>query len=222
MRIALAVAALAVASFAYAGQHQPQPNPSAVAFAGAHAGATSSADVTVPITVSPDASASSDNSVTITNPRNAPSLGQGSIIPSGCGVGGNAGGSNSHGAAFLGWSWTPDNCYLLMLGDKFASIGMPDTACDLWMQMSVAEAAFKKLGRRPDCTMKRVEVVEQVPLNESQTLVAAAPVRSVDDWRREIDARNAERRNPATFCGLLEKAKPAHRKPKPQCQAPSK
>jgi hypothetical protein len=86
--------------------------------------------------------------------RNAPSVAQGALITSGCGFGGNAGGSNVNGAGFLGISFTTNECYLYMLAQSFSAIGMPDTACDVLLSTRSARHAFKGKAL-PDCTMIR-------------------------------------------------------------------
>lgn len=85
--------------------------------------------------------------------RNAPSVGQGSLMPSGCGAAGNAGGSQEGGAAFLGIAWTTDQCYALLAAASYAAIGMPDTSCDLLNSMKSVQRAYKRIGKSlPDCT----------------------------------------------------------------------
>lgn len=184
MRIAILAAALAVVtSHAFATGSHPVPPPPSVphldsssnataasvsaARSDASSSSTSGALADVDVAFAPElaqaqtntvnasnAGISNDTDVTISAPRQAPSLGQGAIIPSGCGAGGNAGGSNTHGAAFLGVAFTTDECYLFLLGEKFASIGMPDTACDIWLQTKSAKRAFK--GKElPSCTIHR-------------------------------------------------------------------
>lgn len=184
MKIALLAAAfLAVVTPTFATGTKPPPPTSALssssassssssaaaALAGAQAGVTSSTDVDInlaptltatnTLNASPTAHGGAggdggDADVTITAPRQAPSLAQGSLVPSGCGAGVNGGGSGTHGAGFLGLAWTTDECYLFMLGEKFAAIGMPDTACDIWLQTKAAQRAFK--GKVvPSCTIGR-------------------------------------------------------------------
>jgi hypothetical protein len=72
-------------------------------------------------------------------------------MPSGCGVGGNAGGSGVNGSGFLGIAFTPAECYAFSLSQAFAAIGMPDTACDVLLTTKAAKRAFKGKAM-PDCT----------------------------------------------------------------------
>lgn len=177
----LAAACLAVAPLAFATHNQAplssQSSSSSHAQAAAAAASSSEALSEVQITVAPvlvsgpttaaatgiggaGGQGGEGGDVTITAPRQAPSLGQGSLIPSGCGAGTNGGGSGTHGAGFLGFAWTTDECYLFMLGEKFATIGMPDTACDIWLQTKAAARAFK--GKtKPSCTIPRASAGPQ-------------------------------------------------------------
>ena len=101
-----------------------------------------------------DASNNGNSQATTINqsaPRNAPSVAQGSLIPSGCGVAGNAGGSGVNGSGFLGIAFTTDECYKFLLAQSFSAIGMPDTACDVLLTTKAARKAFK--GKTlPSCT----------------------------------------------------------------------
>jgi hypothetical protein len=91
--------------------------------------------------------------VSINHRRNAPSLAQGGLMASGCGAGANGGGSREGGAGFLGFVWTTDQCYQLLAAASFATIGMPDTSCDLLVAMKSVQKAFKRAGKPlPDCT----------------------------------------------------------------------
>lgn len=100
--------------------------------------------------------------------RQAPSIAQGAVMPSGCGVGGNAGGSQPGGAAFVGFSFTTEECYLLLYAAAYNAIGMPDTSCDLLNSSDTTQKAMKRLtkieARRnglavarslPDCTLAK-------------------------------------------------------------------
>ncbi len=86
-------------------------------------------------------------------------------MPSGCGVGGNAGGSGINGSGFLGIAFTSEQCYALSAAAAYAAIGMSDVACDLLNSMKSVRAAHKRLGRPlPDCTAakNRVDAPEVV------------------------------------------------------------
>jgi hypothetical protein len=89
------------------------------------------------------------------HPRNAPSLGQGSTYIGSCGAGGTAGGSGVNGAGFLGWSWTPADCKLLLAADAYRALGMVDAACSMVNRISTVQKAWKDLGvPPPDCVTK--------------------------------------------------------------------
>jgi hypothetical protein len=88
--------------------------------------------------------------------RSAPSLGQGGLYNSGCGAGVNGGGSSPGGAGFLGATWTTHDCYLFLLAQRYESIGMADTACDVLNSTRAARKAFERLGiERPDCKLRQ-------------------------------------------------------------------
>jgi hypothetical protein len=90
--------------------------------------------------------------------RSAPSLGQGGLYNSGCGAGLNGGGSTPGGAGFLGATWTTHDCYLFLLAQRYESIGMADTACDILNSTRAAKRAFERLGiNAPDCKLKASE-----------------------------------------------------------------
>lgn len=96
--------------------------------------------------------AGNSQNINVNHRRNAPSVGQGSLVPSGCGAGVNGGGSQTGGAGFLGLAWTTDQCYALMAAASYAAIGMPDVSCDLLNSMKAVQSAHKRLGKPlPDC-----------------------------------------------------------------------
>jgi hypothetical protein len=97
----------------------------------------------------------------------APSVGQGSFAISGCAVGGNAGGSNIHGSAFLGFGWTPQECYKFMLAQAYQSVGEKKAVCDILRNTKVGRRLQKDGVELPEC-------VEQVVV--IATPVAPAPV----------------------------------------------
>lgn len=130
------------------------------AFAGASAGAEAAAEAassatagqTQTATGGTASNAGNAQSIAIQHQRSAPSLGQGSLMPSGCGMGANAGGSQPGGAAFLGFSFTTAECYKFLLAQHLTAIGMVDSACDVLMSTKSATAAYKKAGlAKPKC-----------------------------------------------------------------------
>lgn len=93
-----------------------------------------------------------DQSVAFDYPKLAPSVGQGSLMIGSCGAGGNAGGSNSNGAAFLGIAYTPADCKLLLAAAAYQALGMWDSACEMVNGISAVKARWKALGvSAPSC-----------------------------------------------------------------------
>lgn len=88
--------------------------------------------------------------------RNAPSVGQGSLYIPQCGAAGNAGGSNTHGSAFLGFAWTPDDCKLLLAAAAYQSLAMYDSACEMLNAVSVVKKRWVELDAKPpSCAVKQ-------------------------------------------------------------------
>lgn len=102
--------------------------------------------------------------------RQAPSIGQGSFAIQGCGVAGNAGGSNSTGAVFLGLGWTPAQCYDFMLAQAYQSVGERKTACEVLNNTKAGKRAKKNGVIMPNCDQPVVApVVSAAP--ESKTII---------------------------------------------------
>lgn len=174
---------------AYATNYPPPPDPAptatadadAVAVAGAAAGAYAhggdggeasatggSATATSGDSSAEGGDASADNSLNLNQTykqvRQAPSVSQGSLVIGSCGAGGNGGGSNSHGAAFLGLSWTPKHCKLLLAAAAYQAMGMNDAACSMINGISSVQKRWKELGMEaPSCEVKPSPVVEAPP-----------------------------------------------------------
>lgn len=90
--------------------------------------------------------------VSINHVRNAPGIAQGSLMPSGCGAAANAGGSNTGGAAFLGFAFTTNECYSFLLAQHLTAIGMTDSACDVLMSTKAATKAYRRANLpKPKC-----------------------------------------------------------------------
>lgn len=154
-----------------------------------------------------NASQSADNDVSVNvegdtyiskQVRQAPSVAQGSFVISGCSVAGNAGGSNTHGSAFLGFGFTTRECYGFMLAQGFQAIGQSYEACEVLLtQNSTARAekrrkkAAKKAGREyvpltcatpaPVEVVKTVEVVKEVPVEVVKEVLVEVPVAKVGE-----------------------------------------
>lgn len=121
--------------------------------------------------------------VTNTHPRQAPSTAQGSLMIGACGAGGNAGGSNTGGSAFLGVTWTPADCKLLLAAAAYQALGMSDAACEMVNGIKAVKARWKALGvAPPSCEAKPVPVAIVPPAPKTEPVVvyvtpaAAAPV----------------------------------------------
>ena len=84
--------------------------------------------------------------------RQAPSVAQGSFAIAGCSVAGNAGGSDIHGSAFLGFGWTPDECYLFMQAQAYQSTGHSQAACEVLNHTKAAKRLVKDGFKLPECT----------------------------------------------------------------------
>jgi hypothetical protein len=79
-----------------------------------------------------------------TTERQAPSVAQGALLIQGCGAGGNAGGSNTRGAAFAGVAWTPKECYAFMLAQAYQSVGQSQAACEVLRTTDAAKRARER------------------------------------------------------------------------------
>lgn len=101
--------------------------------------------------------------------RQAPSIAQGSFAISGCSVGGNAGGSNKNGAAFLGFGWTPKECYAFMLAQAYQSIGQYKAVCDILRNTKTGKRLERDGIELPECLPEIVVVPAPVDLSEYAT-----------------------------------------------------
>ena len=90
--------------------------------------------------------------------RQAPSIAQGSFAITGCSVGGNAGGSNKNGAAFLGFGWTPKECYAFMLAQAYQSIGQYKAVCDILRNTKVGKRMERDGIELPQCLPEVVAI----------------------------------------------------------------
>jgi len=170
-RVMVMAAAVMVASSACAGapsEGPPDDGANASAVAAAVASSSSLATVEVfdasrTLTSSEANNAGNLQVMNFQQRRNAPSVAQGGLSIPGCGgTGVNAGGSRPGGSGFLGWSWTDGDCYLLLAAAQFTAIGMPDSACDMVLEMDAVQEAYEKKAKRergrkakpqfPNCT----------------------------------------------------------------------
>ena len=102
-----------------------------------------------------DASSNSGgNSLTVNerHVRQAPGLAQGSFAIIGCGVAANAGGSGPGGAGFLGFGFTPEQCYDFMLADAYCSAGATQACCEVLNNSKAGRRAKARGVRLPECS----------------------------------------------------------------------
>jgi hypothetical protein len=93
--------------------------------------------------------------------RSAPSIAQGALLIQGCGAGGNAGGSNTRGAAFAGVAWTPKECYAFMLAQAYQSVGQSQAACEVLRTTDAAKRARERGMPEIACAAQVTTVVTQ-------------------------------------------------------------
>ena len=109
--------------------------------------------------------------------RNAPALGQGSFAIVGCPVAGNAGGSNTNGAAFLGIAFTPAQCYDFMLAQSYQALGAYAAACEVLNTSRAGKRAAKRGVALPVCAPP----VPVAPVTPAPLLPAVITVEVKDD-----------------------------------------
>lgn len=215
MKIATIIAALSISTTAWAtgGHHEtspPQQSPvsqraeaSAESEADARAaslsvsGSESSATGGTSSASSTGGSASAENngnanveiSSTYKAVRNAPSVALGSVYPTAtCQGGVGVGGSGVNGSGLLNFSFSKKECETVVLAQNFASIGMPETSCDILKTTKAwkrALAASKDL--KADCDARGK--YEVVPVDEQ----AAKPV-DLSPYVRRDELAEHERR----------------------------
>lgn len=211
MKLTIAIIALVLSAPAFATSKPPEPQPPKPAQAISSSSATAVAGALATAVVG-DVSASQKqgqaqhqqqgqqqsqtatggsannegNTLTVTHQqvRQAPSLGQGSIMVGTCGAGANGGGSNSSGAAFLGFAWTPAECHKYLVAANYASLGMYTMACQILNTTKAAKRTAEELGiPMPNCTFE-----------ESVKYVTEDRLKEVDAELRERQDREWERR----------------------------
>ncbi len=121
-------------------------------------------------------------SLTTNYERQAPSVAQGGLYIGECGAGGNAGGSNTNGAGFLGITWTPKDCKLLLAARAYQSLGMVDSACEMLNAISVVKKRWAELGIDPPKCQVKATLPESKPLSDppsaqAREVQAAAPAK---------------------------------------------
>ena len=100
----------------------------------------------------------------------APSIGQGSFAITGCSVAGNAGGSGPGWSGFLGFGFTPSQCYDFMLAQAYQAIGEKKAVCDILKNSKAGKRQAKRGITLPECLP---------PVQEVKTVVVEAPPKTV-------------------------------------------
>ena len=95
--------------------------------------------------------------------RSAPALGQGSFAIQGCGVAGNAGHSGTGGASFLGFGFTPRQCYDFQLASAFAALGAYGAACEVLNSSRAGQRAKKRGVTLPTCVATVTSIQQVTP-----------------------------------------------------------
>ena len=112
---------------------------------------------------------------TVITERSAPALGQGSFAIQGCGVAGNAGHSGTGGANFLGFGFTPEQCYDFQLAQAYAAVGAYGAACEVLNVSKAGQRAKKRGVSLPVCTAPVAAPLSQVPPPVVINVEPAAP-----------------------------------------------
>ena len=174
MKCLLALLLIASPAFATGLPHTPtgthsESSAEAKSFSASNSKSTSSATQTAT-----GGEQSQSNDLSVNYPRLAPSTAQGSLAVGNCGSGGNAGGSNTHGSAFLGFAWTPKDCKLLLAASAYQALGMYDAACEMVNGIKAVRKQWTELGLSPpSCAVKPPEPV--VPQPVTVNVEAAKP-----------------------------------------------
>lgn len=131
--------------------------------------------------------ATGNQSITIQGARQIASLSQGSWAAPECGSGGNAGGSGTGGAGFLGAYWTPADCKLMMIAYTWAHIGMYGEACKTLTATKTLRGAYARYDLPlPDCATLIAALT--MPVTELTTVpVAVEPDLSKYATKEEVD-----------------------------------
>lgn len=107
------------------------------------------------------------NSTVYKEVQQAPSIGQGSFAITGCSVAGNAGGSGPGWSGFLGFGFTPQQCYDFMLAQAYQSIGEKKAVCDILKNSKAGKRQEKRGVVLPECTPEVKTVVVPAPVDLS-------------------------------------------------------
>ena len=120
--------------------------------------------------------------ITYKEVQQAPAIGQGSFAISGCSVAGNAGASGPGGAGFLGFGWTPAQCYDFMLAQAYQSIGEKKAVCDILKNTKAGKRQAKRGITLPECEPEVVVVpVVTAPAPEPKTVYVEVPPAKISE-----------------------------------------
>lgn len=150
------------------------------------AAATSLAVAAPVVTTSASGTATASNAgnaQTVLTERSAPALGQGSFAIQGCAVAGNAGGSQTGGGAFLGFGFTPEQCYDFQLAQAYASLGAYKSACEVLNASRAGQRAKKRGVSLPECAPP----APTPPAPAPQINVTVPPAVAPADCTAEVD-----------------------------------
>jgi hypothetical protein len=120
------------------------------------------------------------NSYTYRVERSAPAIGQGSFAISGCSVAGNAGASSPGGAGFLGFGFTPSQCYDFMLAQAYQSIGEKKAVCDILKNSKAGKRQAKRGITLPEC-LPEVQEVKTVVVEVPKTVYVEVPPAKISE-----------------------------------------
>ena len=112
---------------------------------------------------------------TVVTERSAPALGQGSFAIQGCGVAGNAGHSGTGGASFLGFGFTPKQCYDFQLAQAYAAMGAYEVACEVLNKSTAGQRAQRNGVKLPVCSAPVVAAVPLVTQPPSPVVINVEP-----------------------------------------------
>lgn len=121
------------------------------------------------------------NSYTYRVERSAPAIGQGSFAISGCSVAGNAGASSPGGAGFLGFGFTPSQCYDFMLAQAYQSIGEKKAVCDILKNSKAGKRQAKRGITLPECAPEVVAVPLPERIVETKTVYVEVPPAKISE-----------------------------------------
>ncbi len=123
----------------------------------------------------------SNLSYTYKEVQQAPAIGQGSFAIYGCNVGGNAGASGPGWAGFLGFGWTPQQCYDFMLAQAYQSVGEKKAVCDILKNSKAGKRQAKRGITLPECVPVAPEVKTVVVESPPKTVYVEVPPAKISE-----------------------------------------